>query len=433
MVTFMLYSLVNKAPRNPVSSQPLSFHILPKNLPLNPFLSYSSLFGISPLLSFQWFRDTGGRGEGGRPGINGHLGMNHVAPPFGVAFPAMSALFAACLSVLLIFFLAPGCFAQSSPPPSASSAVQPSYDSIHRLTEQGKFDEALAILSDLSNATPPPRNLSREYGITYYRKGDYLNAVTWLKRANEENPDDREAIQLTGLSLYLAGKPNDAIPYLEKVQSWYPNANVDAAYILGIAYIQTKQYPNARVSFAKMFQVPPDSAAAYLFTARLLLRFDFGPIAEEYGKKAVELDPKLPLAHQMLGELYLYQSKIPEATAQFEQELAINPGNPVAYYKLADAYSRVQKFDEAERLLQRSIWLDATSTGPYILLGKVLLKKGETQLAIRSLQRAISMDPNNNIPHHLLGQAYRDLGRAEDAERELKLAEQLQSRDSSQP
>jgi Flp pilus assembly protein TadD len=92
-----------------------------------------------------------------------------------------------------------------------------------------------------------------------------------------------------------------------------------------------------------------------------------------------------------------------------------------------------QKFDEAERLLQRSIWLDATSTGPYILLGKVLLKKGETQLAVRALQRAVSMDPNNNIPHHLLGQAYRDLGRAEDAERELKLAEQLQSRESSQP
>ena len=126
-------------------------------------------------------------------------------------------------------------------------------------------------------------------------------------------------------------------------------------------------------------------------------------------------------------------AKVADAIAQFEQELALNPGNPVAYYKLADAYSRIQKFDEAEKLLQRSIWLDATATGPYVLLGKVLLKKGETQLAIRALQRAISMDPNNGIPHHLLGQAYRDLGSTEDAERELKLAEQLQSRENSQP
>jgi tetratricopeptide (TPR) repeat protein len=255
--------------------------------------------------------------------------------------------------------------------------------------------------------------------------------VRTLQAAQKEEPNDGELIQLTGLSLYLAGKPADAIPYLEKVQTWYPRANVDAAYILGVAYVQTKKYSEARAAFAKMFGVPPDSAAAYLFAARMLLRLDFGPIAEEYGLKAVSLDPKLPLAHQLLGELYLYQSKIPEAVAQLEQEVAINPANPVALYKLADAYTRIQKFDEAEKLLQRSIWLDATSTGPYILMGKVLEKKGEALLAVRALQRAINMDPNNSISHHLLGQAYRDLGRSEDAERELKLAEQLQSRDVS--
>jgi tetratricopeptide (TPR) repeat protein len=338
----------------------------------------------------------------------------------------------AALSLVAAILFSPLTLRAQSPPSPAAPPAAP-FDQVHRLTEQGKFEEALAVLRELSKATPPHKNIAHEYGVTYYRKGDYINAVAWLKRASEENPDDHEAAQLTGLSLYLGGKPAEAIPYLEKVQSWYPSANVDAAYILGVAYIQTKQYPNARVAFAKMFQVPPDSAAAYLFTARLLLRFDFGPVAEEYGRKAVELDPKLPLGHQLLGELYLYQSKIPEATAQFEQELAINPGNPTAYYKLADAYSRIQKFDEAEKLLQRSIWLDATSTGPYVLLGKVLLKKGETQLAIRALQRAVSMDPNNNIPHHLLGQAYRDLGRNEEADRELKLAEQLRSRENSQP
>ncbi len=289
-----------------------------------------------------------------------------------------------------------------------------------------------SLLSPLcSSQTPAPKGLDHELGVAYYKKGDYPNAVRSLQAAQKEEPNDGEIIQLTGLSLYLAGKPADAIPFLEKVQTWYPRANIDAAYILGVAYVQTKKYSEGRAAFAKMFGVPPDSAAAYLFAARMLLRLDFGPIAEEYGLKAVSLDPKLPLAHQLLGELYLYQSKIPEAVAQLEQEVAVNPANPVALYKLADAYTRIQKFDEAEKLLQRSIWLDATSTGPYILMGKVLEKKGEALLAVRALQRAINMDPNNSISHHLLGQAYRDLGRSEDAERELKLAEQLQGRDVS--
>ena len=330
--------------------------------------------------------------------------------------------------VSAFFFLA-----QRSPQAQSVPDPLPSYEQVHHLTEQGKFDEALSSLNEISKASPAAKNLVHEFGVTYYRKGDYPNAITSLQRAIAENPNDTEATQLIGLSLYLTSKPADAIPYLEKVQSWYPSANVDASYILGAAYIQTKNYAKARAAFAKMFQVPPDSAAAYLFTARLLLRLDFGPVAEEYAKKAIELDPKLPLAHLLLGELYLYQSKIPEASAELEQELAIDPGNPVAYYKLADAYSRAQNFDQAEKLLQRSIWLDATSTGPYILLGKVLRNKGETELAIRTLQRALAMDPNNAVPHHLLGQAYRDLGKTEDAERELKIAAQLEERQSAKP
>lgn len=327
----------------------------------------------------------------------------------------------------------PAASAADSARPAQSQPVGAEFGDARRLLQQGKFDEAIAELHQLDSTHQGMKGLSHELGAAYYKKGDYLNAIAFLKKAREENPADNEAEQLLGLSYYLAGRPSEAIPALEKVQTWFASANVDAAYILGICYIQTKDYPNARKAFAKMFDVPAESAAGYLFTARMLLRQDFGPVAEEYAHKAVALDPRLPLAHQLLGELYLYHSQIDEAIAEFRKELEINPGNAVAYYKLADGYSRVQKFDEAERLLQRSIWLDSTSTGPYILLGKVLEKKGEAELAVRALQRALVMDPNNPIPHHLLGQAYRDLGKNDAAERELKVAGQLEQSQNAKP
>jgi tetratricopeptide (TPR) repeat protein len=301
------------------------------------------------------------------------------------------------------------------------------------LMRQGKNDEALMLLESIAAADPARRGVVRQIGIANYRKGDFLKAAASFKKALEEDPGDSEAVQLMGLSYYLAGRPAEAIAPLEKVQTWYPSANVDAAYILGICYMQMKDYPRARTAFARMFGVPDDSAAGYLFAARMLLRQDFAPVAEEYAKKAVELDPKLPRAHMLLGELYLYKSRIPEAIEQFQKELELNPGEAAVYYKLADGYSRLQKYEEAEKLLQRSIWLDATSTGPYILMGKILEKKGETALAVRALQRALAMDPNNPIPHHLLGQAYRELGRTEEAERELKLSEQLQVQQNAKP
>jgi tetratricopeptide (TPR) repeat protein len=309
----------------------------------------------------------------------------------------------------------------------------PAFAEARRLSEQGKFDEAIGKLEALALKEPELRGLSHELGVTYYKKSDYLKAVASFKKALEEDPGDNEAVQLMGLSYYLAGRPAEAIGPLEKVQTWYPTANVDAAYILGVCYIQTKDYAAARRAFGKMFGVADDSAASYVFTARMLLRQDFAPIAEEYAKKAVEIDPKLPLAHSLLGEIYLYKSRVPEAIEQFQKELELNPVDAAVYYKLADAYSRLQNYEQAEKLLQRSIWLDATSTGPYILMGKVLEKKGETALAVRALERALAMDPNNPIPHHLLGQAYRHLGRNEDADRELKIAAQLEQNPHAKP
>jgi len=312
------------------------------------------------------------------------------------------------------------------PAVSAQSAV-PEFATARKLVQQGKVDEAIAELQGVESRDPNTNGLALELGSAYYKKSDYVKAIEYLKKAIAADPGNDEATQMLGLAYYLGGHPSEAIPLLEKVQGWYPRANVDASYILGISYIQTKNYDQARKSFAKMFDVTGDSAPAYLFTARMLFRQDFIPIAEEYAQKAVALDPKLPLAHYLLGELYLYKSRVPEAIAELQKEMAVDPANAGVYYKLADAYSRVQKFDDAERLLQRSIWLDATSTGPFILMGKVLEKKGEYQLALRALQRAANMDPNNPATHQLLGQTYREMGQKEEAENELKLAAQLQN------
>jgi tetratricopeptide (TPR) repeat protein len=328
---------------------------------------------------------------------------------------------------LFLLIVSAALAAQSHPADTPNPPQAPSSEFSHarQLLNEGKYDEAIAALQQLSTDARP-KGLAHELGMAYYRKGDYFHAADSFKKALQQNAQDSESTQRLGISYYLAGNPSAAIPYLEKVQTWYSRANVDASYILGQCYIQTKDYPHARLAFAKMFDLAPDSAGSYLLTARMLFRQEFEPVALEYAQRAIALDPKLPRAHQLLGEIHLFESKIPEAIADFEAELALNPSDAATYYKLADADSRIQKFDDAEKLLQRAIWLDPTSTGPYVLMGKVLEKKGEPELAIRALRHAAAMDPNNPITHHLLGQAYRDLGNTEEAERELKLAGQLE-------
>src|SRR6266567_6016458 len=211
--------------------------------------------------------------------------------------------------VASIFVFSALLLSQTVPGSSAPNQSAPDFTDARHFMQQGKHDPAIAQLQELSAKDTGMKGLPHELGIAYYKKGDYIKAMDSLKAAIEQDPHDNEAVQLLGLSYYLSGRPADAIPLLEKVQTWYPRANVDASYILGLCYIQTKDYPHARAAFAKMFEVPPDSAASYLLTARMLLRQEFDPIAEEYAQKATTLDQKLPGAHQMLGELYLYKSR----------------------------------------------------------------------------------------------------------------------------
>jgi len=301
------------------------------------------------------------------------------------------------------------------------------------LSQAGKYDEAIQKLRELQNQNPEPKGVEHQLGLAYYHKGDFAQAESTFAKAIEEDSHDREAVQLRGLSLFQLGRPSEAIPYLKQVQSWIGSANVDANYVLGLCYIHTQNYDEARKAFAQMYGVAPDSAAARLFLARMLLRQGYDPIAEQNAQQAAAMDPKLPLVHYLLGEFYLYKSNVPKAIDEFELEQRLNPAFAGTYDRLGDSYSRLGRYDEAERTLQRAILLDSTATGPYILMGKVLIKKKDFASATTYLEKALRMDPSNYISHHLIGEAYRGLGRTADAERELKRAEELQSKQGSKP
>jgi len=316
---------------------------------------------------------------------------------------------------------------------ASSPTVSSGWQDVRALIDSGNYDDAIATIQNLERSDPSAKGIEHELGIAYYRKGDFAHAENAFGRAMAEDPQDREAVQLRGLSLFQLGRPAEAIPYLKQVQSWIGSASVDANYVLGLCYMHTQNYEEARKSFAQMYGVAPDSAAAHLFVARMLLRQGYDPIAEQNAQQAAAMDPKLPLVHYLLGEFYLYKSNLQKAIDEFELEQKLNPGYAGTYDRLGDCYSRVGKYDDAERALQRSILLDATATGPYILMGKVLVKKKDYASALNYLEKSLRMDPTNYIAHHLMGEAYRGLGRDVDAERELKRSEELQSSQENKP
>ncbi|HSB09154.1 MAG TPA: tetratricopeptide repeat protein [Blastocatellia bacterium] len=298
------------------------------------------------------------------------------------------------------------------------------------LLEAGKIDAAISVLTAIPRSESNETQISHLLGLAYYQKADYASAVGHLsvstKRAPEGSRQYRQDVQMLGLSHYLLGHIKEAIPYLEQVKNWAPD-NVEMAYTLGVSYIQTHDVDKARESFARMFSIPPDSASAYLINAQMMIRQQFEEFAEKELQKTLELDPKLPQANFLLGEMAIYRANLEQGIAFLKKEIAINPGFAMAYYMLGEAYTRQLKWEEAVAPLQQSIWLNPFFSGPYIVLGKVYLKKGEHGNAEGILRRALKMDPNNFSGHYLLAQVLQRTNRAEAAKKEFEIADSLRS------
>lgn len=309
--------------------------------------------------------------------------------------------------------------------PSPDGDVKAILTAARALITDGKPADAIAKLQTLDTDLPAVGHL---LGVAYYHADDHPRAIEQLtgvlETLAEDSVDRREAVQVLGLCYFLTGRFAEATPLLEETRVWAED-NLELGYILGQAYIQIRQPDAARRSLARAFRVQPESPAAHLVAARMMIRLEMEPMAEAELKRALEKDPRIPQAHYLLGQMALFRGRLEEAVALSEQELAINPADAMTLFQLGDAYLRGSRWDDAIAALQKSLWINPYYSGPYILLGRAYMKKGQPATAEGMLRHAIQYDPNNRSAHYLLGQLLQQMGRLEEARREFEAAERL--------
>jgi predicted Zn-dependent protease len=307
-----------------------------------------------------------------------------------------------------------------------AAAGLPSVAAVRALMAQGQLDDAQRELGTLAALQPEPAGVERLRGIVEYENSHMPEAEAAFARAVAQDPSDLEAMQMRGVALYRMGKPAEAIPLLEKAHAAEPIANADPNYVLGLCYISTERYDDARRAFAEQYGFAPDSAAAWLVTARMLFRQEQTVPAEADARQAIKLDARVPQAHRLLGEIALAKGDLPAAIADLEQERAVDPLDGETYDRLGDAYLRSGQAARAQQALDRAVLLEPNSTGPYILLGQALLDEKDPLTAAMYLERAVKMDPSNSLALMLLGRAFAAAGRKADAQREFDALEKLQ-------
>jgi tetratricopeptide (TPR) repeat protein len=340
------------------------------------------------------------------------------------------------IAALLFVFAFVGAYGQSaSPVVNQKSDSEPAtpFETAQSLAAKGRLDKAMTLLDQLATQAPEPADVERLRGMIFYQKEDFSGAIEAFAKASKEDPADRESIEMHGVSLYRLGRSSEALPFLEQAHATVLRANIDPEYVLGLCYADVQRYDDARHAFATQYGFPADSAEAYLLAARLFLRRELAVEAAVEARKALEINPGLPLAHQLLAEVALAKADVTTAIRELEQERKINPLNGLMYDRLGDAYLRNGQFDQAQQALNRAVLLEPNSTAPYILLGETFMKLKQPIQALHYLDHAVKMDPSSYLIHNLLGQAYKATGQVDEANREFQKVVDLQHDSQPQP
>jgi tetratricopeptide (TPR) repeat protein len=265
-------------------------------------------------------------------------------------------------------------------------------------------------------------------GVELYKQRQFAKTIETLQRAvateRPGTPEFRESAVILGQSYYLSSHLPEAAMWLQKAVDDGVRIN-EVFYMLGNCYIQQREPEKSRAAFAAMFGVPFESAAAHLLTAQFMVRLEFEEAARKELAHALELDPKIPQAHYLIGMMAIFRNNLDRGVEEMRAEIAINPDFAMAHYKLGDAFTRREDWDSAIPALQRAVWLNPDYSGPYILLGKAYFKKKDLGSAEGMLRRAIRMDPGNYQAHYILGQVLMDAGKTEEGRKVLEESQKL--------
>jgi tetratricopeptide (TPR) repeat protein len=245
----------------------------------------------------------------------------------------------------------------------------------------GRYNDALKHLQQGRQLgitdNPNLRNVMLYHeGLLLLDKEDFETAQKTLGSLSREGIDNEDLIAALGLSV-LRVRPSDlpsadpttqmaigragqaehltvqkkfaeARGQYDRLAADFPRlANVQYAY--GRFLLTSNDDDRAISAFQREIENSPEHLLARLMIADTKLKLRDAAGGMPYAEEAVKLNPRLPLAHYLLGSLLLEAGQVARAIVELETAQRLLPDEPKIYFALGRAYGRANRKADAER------------------------------------------------------------------------------------
>lgn len=291
------------------------------------------------------------------------------------------------------------------------------------------------------------QEVSKELGVRYVLEGSVrkagdqvrvttqlIDAVTgghlWSERYDRPFSDifalQDEIRQKIVLALKVKLTPEEQ----ERFQH-APTSNLDAYdyYLRSLEFgvpLTKQTNAQARQLCERALELDPQYAGAY---ARLSLTywmewFWYGgqdqtlERASELAQKAVALDESLPVAHLMLGWVYLMKKQHDQSQTEMERAITLNPNSAFGYEGLSFVLHSSGKSQEAITAAAKAVRLNPQSLNALNALGQSYVSAEQYEEATAIFKKILARNPDYWAAHWGLAVIYSESGKEEEAKAE---------------
>ncbi|HEY6252995.1 MAG TPA: tetratricopeptide repeat protein [Candidatus Angelobacter sp.] len=290
--------------------------------------------------------------------------------------------------------------------------------------KESKYLTAAEFFRQAAKWKPDLAGLDRNWGFASFRAELYQEAVPPLERHLRAHPEDLFAREILGLSYSMTENYPRVVDVLQPLLG-HPPDDPGLLFAWGTALVQTHQSRAAAEIFRLLLERNRGNAQVHLLLGKAYAQQKDYPNALTELNQALRLDARLPEAHYYAGLVFLHQGNFESAAREFRAELTLRPGDAHTMYHLAYALLSQGQLPESVALLREVVKAVPDYELAHFELGRALLQQEDTTGAIENLETAKKLAPDHDAVYFQLSQAYRRAGRVQESGRALAAYQKL--------
>lgn len=186
----------------------------------------------------------------------------------------------------------------------------------------------------------------------------------------------REAFT-NGRSALAKKNYKEAIGFLQQAIATYTNF-FEAQLLLGVAYMDLREWNSAEISLQRAVEIKPDSSAALIYLGEVYWRQKRYPDAEQTLRDGLKLDEKSWHGQFTLGRLYWDMGEVAKAGGPIGMTLQLKPDLAEAHLLAGNILLRVNQRERA--LVEYREYLRLAPKGEFVTQAQELVQKLEKSL-----------------------------------------------------